>query len=90
MPVENIRSISFHDLFEAIRFPVLRWGLAIIFLPFETFLALDAIGITLIRRFITHKHLLQWTTAAHFAISFKNTQFKPGWRWRFPSYSIHF
>jgi len=42
-----------------------RWLLGLVFLAYESLLTLDAIGCTLVRLLITHKHLLQWTTAAH-------------------------
>jgi len=40
-------------------------ALTIIFLAYQTWLMLDAIGRTLGRLFITRKHLLEWVTAAH-------------------------
>jgi len=49
---------------------LLRWSFALIFLPFEALLALDAIGITLIRLTLTHRRLLQWTSSAHIARTF--------------------
>ena len=49
------------------RVDVVRWALALTFLPYEAFLTLNAIGITLVRLFITRKQLLQWTTAAQTA-----------------------
>jgi len=42
----------------------LRWILAITFLVYEAHIAVDAILSTLYRLFISHKNLLQWTTAA--------------------------
>lgn len=39
--------------------------LTIVFLPDQSFRNLDAIGRTLIRLWVTHQHLLEWTTAAH-------------------------
>ena len=42
----------------------LRWILAITFLVYEAYIAIDAILVTLYRLFISHKNLLQWTTAA--------------------------
>jgi len=41
-----------------------RWLLALVFLPYEALLTLDAIGTTLIRLFVTRRHLLSWTTSA--------------------------
>ena len=46
---------------------VLRWLLAIAFLPYEAYVSADAMFTTLYRMFITHRHLLQWTTAAQTA-----------------------
>jgi cyclic beta-1,2-glucan synthetase len=51
--------------------PLKRWALSVLFLPFESLLALSAIGITIARMFIVRKHMLQWTTAASVARSFK-------------------
>lgn len=42
----------------------LRWILAITFLVYEAHIAVNAILVTLYRLFISHKNLLQWTTAA--------------------------
>jgi cyclic beta-1,2-glucan synthetase len=44
---------------------VLRWGLSVILMPYEALLMLDAIATTLVRLYITHRRMLQWTTAAH-------------------------
>ena len=44
-----------------------RWGLVFVFLPFEALLALDAVGITLVRLLLTRRRLLEWTPAAHFS-----------------------
>jgi cyclic beta-1,2-glucan synthetase len=71
---KEIRRFSLRNIFQATRLPLVRWALAIVFLPYEAFLAMDSIGTTLIRIFITRRHLLNWTTAAHFAISFKKTR----------------
>ncbi|MEE9617071.1 MAG: glucoamylase family protein, partial [Anaerolineae bacterium] len=49
----------------SVRADAIRWLLALVFLLYETLLMVDAIGCTLIRLTITHRHLLQWTTAAH-------------------------
>ena len=44
-----------------------RWLLALVFLPFEALLALNAFGITLIRLAFTRRGLLQWIPAASIA-----------------------
>ena len=41
-----------------------RWLLALVLLPFEALLALDAIGVTLARLLLTRRRLLEWTPAA--------------------------
>ncbi len=41
-----------------------QFGLAVAFLPHQVWLSLDAIGRTLVRLFITRRHLLEWTPAA--------------------------
>jgi len=46
-----------------------RWFFALVFLPFEALLALDAIGTTLVRLAFTRRRLLEWTPAAHIARS---------------------
>ena len=45
----------------------IRWLLAIAFLPYEAYTALDAISTTLYRLFVSRRNLLQWTTAAQTA-----------------------
>ena len=46
---------------------LVRWSLAVAFLPYEAYNALDAILTTLYRLLISHHNLLQWTTAAQTA-----------------------
>ncbi len=46
---------------------ILRWILAISFIVYEAYIALDAILTTLYRLLISHKNMLQWTTAAQTA-----------------------
>lgn len=61
------------NILDATRSAAFRWAMAIAFLPYEAFLSLGAIFVTLVRVFITRKHLLQWTTAAHTARLFRLT-----------------
>ncbi|UCH59180.1 MAG: hypothetical protein JSV61_13300, partial [Anaerolineales bacterium] len=44
--------------------PLWRWLLELVALPYEAFMACDAIFRVLLRMFITRKRLLEWTTAA--------------------------
>jgi cyclic beta-1,2-glucan synthetase len=41
-----------------------RWIIMWVFLPYEAIIAVHAITIVIRRLFFTHRHLLQWTTAA--------------------------
>ena len=65
----NLKRFTFKLFFAPIRLPLTRWALSILFLPYEALLALSAIGVTIARMFIFHKHMLQWTTAARTARS---------------------
>ena len=56
----------------------LRWLLAMVFLPFEAAQMVGAIVTTLTRVLITHRHLLEWMTAAKAA----QRESKGGDRWR--------
>ena len=67
----NFGILLIQEIFETVRSAALRWALAITFLPYESFLALGAIVVTLVRIYITRKHLLRWTTSAHAARLFK-------------------
>ncbi len=60
---------------------VTRWLLALVFLPYATLIIIDAIAATLVRLIITHKRLLQWTTAAH-TIRLFGRESKIGTLWR--------
>ena len=45
----------------------IRWLLAVAFLPYEAYISVDAVLTTLYRLYISHRNLLQWTTAAQTA-----------------------
>jgi cyclic beta-1,2-glucan synthetase len=60
---------------------LLRWLLALAFLPYESLIMLDAMGTTLVRLTITHWHMLRWTTAAH-TIRFFGRETKLAQMWR--------
>lgn len=47
-----------------------RWILAVAFLPYEAYISFDAVLTTLYRVLISHRNLLQWTTAAQTAKRF--------------------
>jgi cyclic beta-1,2-glucan synthetase len=56
--------LTVKQLIKPTQFPLMRWVLYIIFLPYEALLMLGAIRTTLTRLLIARKNLLQWTTAA--------------------------
>jgi len=61
----RLRGISLGTAAQSVRADAIRWLLALAFLLYETLVMTDAIGCTLVRLVITHRHMLQWTTAAH-------------------------
>jgi cyclic beta-1,2-glucan synthetase len=65
--IQTLGGESFGAAFHPIRWSFVRWVLAVAFLPYEAYNALDAILTTLFRLFISHRNLLQWTTAAQTA-----------------------
>ena len=67
---QSQRHLTIRQMFEPSRLPLIRWGLALVFLPYEALLTLGAIGTTLTRLSIRRKNLLQWTTSANSARSF--------------------
>ncbi|HSD84309.1 MAG TPA: glucoamylase family protein, partial [Anaerolineae bacterium] len=70
-----------HEALRPLRYDLARWFLAAAFMPYEALLALDAIVVTLVRTFITHKHLLQWVPAAH-AVRMFGTELEASLTWR--------
>lgn len=63
-----------------------RWFLTITFLVSDTLQSLDAIGRTLWRLFISRRHLLQWSPAAHVARMSDHLGSRgPTWRIMWPS-----
>ncbi|HEX2908721.1 MAG TPA: glucoamylase family protein [Phototrophicaceae bacterium] len=58
---------SVREVLRSRQMDALRWGLALVFLPYEALLSLNAIAVTLLRLLITRQRLLQWTTAAQTA-----------------------
>ncbi len=58
------------EMLRSYRLDAQRWLLALIFLPYEALLTLNAVGTTLVRLFVTRTRMLQWTTAAQTAQHF--------------------
>ncbi|WP_376695495.1 GH36-type glycosyl hydrolase domain-containing protein [Wenzhouxiangella sp. EGI_FJ10305] len=48
-----------------LRLQARHWLLTLVLLPYQSLVIADATARTLIRLFLTHRHLLEWTTAAH-------------------------
>jgi len=46
-----------------------RWAIAIVFMLYDAAVAMDAIGRSLWRMYVSHKQMLEWTTAAQIAHS---------------------
>jgi cyclic beta-1,2-glucan synthetase len=61
----RFRGATLHGCARSVSEDAIRWLLALASLPYEAFVVIDAIGSTLVRLAITHRHLLQWTTSAH-------------------------
>jgi cyclic beta-1,2-glucan synthetase len=68
----NIGRLSLKQILKTSQLPLTRWALSVLFLPYEALLMLGAISTTLIRLLIERKNLLQWTTAANTARSFRS------------------
>ncbi|MBI5950393.1 MAG: hypothetical protein HY865_01935 [Chloroflexi bacterium] len=68
----NIGRLSLKQILKSSQLPLTRWALSVLFLPYEALLMLGAISTTLIRLLIERKNLLQWTTAANTARSFRS------------------
>jgi cyclic beta-1,2-glucan synthetase len=73
---QNLIPFSAREILKGVKFPLIRWMLSILFLPYEALINIKAIAVTLFRLFIDRKRLLQWTTAAHFSHAFKNTTYQ--------------
>ncbi|MFN2116053.1 MAG: GH36-type glycosyl hydrolase domain-containing protein [Candidatus Promineifilaceae bacterium] len=56
--------VQFH-FGETVQRPLSRWLFELITLPHESLIEGDAILTAFVRMYVTHKRLLQWTTAAH-------------------------
>ncbi len=65
--VARMRTRGMHASSAFLRNEAARWLLSLVFLPYEALILADAALATLVRVYITHRKLLQWTTAAHTA-----------------------
>ncbi len=51
-----------------------RWALALVYMLHEALLSLHAIGVTLWRSFVSHRRMLEWTSAAQLAARMEGQQ----------------
>ncbi|MGB8982756.1 MAG: glucoamylase family protein [Anaerolineales bacterium] len=66
---------------QPLQLAVLRSLFQVVFLPHEAFIIFDAISTTLVRLFITRRHMLQWVTAAHTVQLFgKRLRLRSAWQ----------
>ncbi len=66
-----------------------RWFLSITFLVSDTLICIDAISRTLYRLFVSKKHLLEWTSAAHAAKALAGKSLRSAtWRRMWPSSAV--
>lgn len=73
---QNLQSMQRKAIWPSLWPVFLRWLFAIAFLPYEAYYSLDAILITLRRVFVTHRHLLTWTTAEHASQLFRSKSYR--------------
>jgi len=62
---QGVRETSLVGAARSVRMDVLRWLAAVVFLPYEALIIIDAVASTLHRLLVSRKRLLQWTTSAH-------------------------
>lgn len=62
--MQSLGGENFRAAFSTAGSNLIRWLLAIIFLPYEAYANLDAVLTTLYRLVVSRRYLLQWTTAA--------------------------
>jgi cyclic beta-1,2-glucan synthetase len=62
--VQAVSGNPWRQVFRAFETGFVRWVLALAFILYETLLTLGGIATTLVRLFVTRKHLLQWTSYA--------------------------
>ncbi|MFZ6030116.1 MAG: GH36-type glycosyl hydrolase domain-containing protein [Chloroflexota bacterium] len=84
--LRGLRSRSANRTPVSVHSKILRWLFTCVFLPYASWVALDAIATTLVRIFITRRSLLEWTTYAHTMRLFKQERkVAVIWSWLFPS-----
>jgi cyclic beta-1,2-glucan synthetase len=80
-PLAGLRSESQPGLLSILKNKLARWLMAFIFLPFESWICLCAIALSLWRVFVIRKQLLMWTPSAQISLLLGN-EIKPRMYWR--------
>ncbi len=62
--IQGVKGRSWQHALRSLQDGVTRWILALAFLLYESLVTLGGVATTLVRLFVTRKHLLQWTTYA--------------------------
>jgi cyclic beta-1,2-glucan synthetase len=62
--LQAVSGSPWRQVFRAFQTGLVRWVLALAFILYETLLALGGIATTLVRLFVTRKHMLEWTSYA--------------------------
>ena len=62
--VQAVSGSPWRQAFRAFQTGLVRWVLALTFILYETLLTLGGIATTLVRLFVTRKHMLEWTSYA--------------------------
>ena len=76
----RLNSQPVHQTEASLKNSFFRWLLALVFLPYEAGLAVDAILRTLVRLAVTHRSMLRWTTSAQAARRFGEEDASVTWR----------
>lgn len=80
--IQGVRGRSWQNALRLLQSGGLRWLLELAFLPYEMLATLGGIATTLVRLFITRKHLLEWTSYADTVRLFAGAM---SWRQIFPA-----
>jgi cyclic beta-1,2-glucan synthetase len=78
---QTFQGATLREAVKSVWLATLRWLLALVFLPYESLIAADAIASALHRLLFSHRRLLQWTTAAH-TVRLFGREAKVGVLWR--------
>ena len=73
MPLIGITAKRYIPVISGMKAALLRTTLQFVFLPYEAYLMVNAIAITLARVFITKRNMLEWVTASDVERSLKNS-----------------